>query len=266
MIVAIGSLQRAAIGIIRSGDYSPIEAPEDFVAYKPQSDNLPIVVLGGSGTERAARATQWAIEEFNPDAVISFGFCGATKDHALSGDIVIAARVMDLPGTPFEWSIVDETNSLGPDRTILLAARTAVEVSGLDFHHGTIVTVTKVATTPGTKRWLGESINATAVDTEAHAVANVASKAGIPWGVVGSVLDDRDFDAPAIIDRVGAGPNERGITAYLKYVTNHPQDFPSLMKLGKASTLAGASLTTFIRAFMEAYSAITSTEDTAELE
>ena len=111
MIVAIGSLQRAAIGIIRSGDYSPIEAPEDFVAYKPQSDNLPIVVLGGSGTERAARATQWAIEEFNPDAVISFGFCGATKDHALSGDIVIAARVMDLPGTPFEWSIVDETNS-----------------------------------------------------------------------------------------------------------------------------------------------------------
>ncbi len=266
MIVAIGSLQRAAIGIIRSGDYSPIDAPEDFIAFRPESDNLPVVVLGGSGTERAARATKWAIDEFSPDRIISFGFCGATKDHARSGDIVIAARVMDLPGTPFEWSIVDDTNSLGPDRTMLLAARTAVEVSGLDFHHGTIVTVSKVATTPGTKRWLGEAINATAADTEAHAIADVASKAGIPWGVVASVLDDRDFDAPAIIDRVGSGPNERGYAAYIKYVTNNPQDLPSLMRLGKASTRAGASLTTFMSGFMEAYSAITTAAETTETE
>ena len=264
MIVAIGSLQRAAIGIIRSGDYSPVDAPEDFLAFQPDNDNLPTVVLGGSGSERAARATKWAIEKFAPEAVMSFGFCGATKDHARSGDIVIAARVMDLPGTPFEWSIVDDTNSLGPDRTMLLAARTAVEVSGLDFHHGTIVTVAKVATTPGTKRWLGEAVNATAVDTEAHAVADVAVKAGIPWTVVASVLDDRDFDAPAIIDRVGSGPNERGYAAYIKYVANNPQDLPSLMRLGKSSTRAGASLTKFMSAFMEAYSAITSEPETAE--
>lgn len=264
MIVAIGSLQREAIGIIRSGDYTAVEAPEDFLAYKSETDDLPTIVLGGSGTERAARATKWAIEEFSPEAIISFGFCGATKDHAHAGDIVIAARVMDLPGTPFEWSIVDDTNSLGPDRTMLLAARTAVEVSGLDFHHGTIVTVSKIATTSGTKRWLGESVNATAVDTESHAVAAEATTAGIPWGIIASVLDDRDFDAPAIVDRVGYGPNERGLAAYIKHVTNNPQDLRSLMRLGKSSTQASASLTVFMSAFMNAHKAITGVEELAE--
>jgi nucleoside phosphorylase len=265
MIVAIGSLQREAIGIIRSGEYEPVDdVPEDFIAYRPISDGSPAIVLSGSGSERAKRATQWAVDYFSPDAIISFGFCGATRDHARSGDIIIAARVMDLPGTPFEWSIVDDTNSLGPDRTMLLAARTAVEVSGLDFYHGTIVTVSKVATTSGTKRWLGDAVNASAVDTEAHAIADVATKSGTPWAAVACVLDDRDFDAPAIVNRIGFGPNERGLIAYLRHVVNTPVDIPALLKLGKSSTRASASLTTFMGAFMDAYTAITVVVDSPE--
>jgi len=258
MIVAIGSLQREAIGIIRSGDYEPVEdVPEDFIALRPVSENLPAIVLSGSGSERAARATRWAIEEFAPEAIISFGFCGATKQYSKSGDIILAARVVDLPGTPFEWSIVDDTNSLDPDRTMLLAARTAVEVAGLDYHHGTIVTVSQTATTSGTKRWLGEAINATAVDTEAHVVASIATEVGIPWTVIASVLDDQDFDAPKIINRIGFGPNERGLMAYLKHVANTPLDLPPLMRLGKSSTRASASLTVFMSAFMTAHAALT---------
>ena len=264
MIVAIASLQRAATGIIRSGDYSPVDAPEDFIAYEPSSPGYPVVVLSGSGSERAARATRWAIEQFSPEAVISFGFCGATKDLPRSGDIVIAARVMDLPGTPFEWSVVDETNSLGPDRTLLLAARTAVEVAGLDYHHGTVVTISKVATTPGTKSWLGETVNATAADTESFAVAFAAHESGIPWAVVGSVLDDRDFDAPSIIDRVGTGPNERGMLAYIRHVSNAPLDLPALMRLGRSSTRASSSLAAFMAAFMEARSALIEPQPASE--
>ncbi len=260
MIVALGSLKREAIGIIRSGDYTLVDAPEDFLAYRPESHDFPAIVLSGTGSERARRATKWAIEEFAPESIISFGFCGATKEHTHAGDIVIAARIMDLPGTPFEWSIVDDTNSLGPDRTVLLAARTAVEVSGLDYHHGTIVTVSKTATTPGTKSWLGEVINATAVDTESHAVAAAATDAEIPWVVVASVLDDRDFDFPTIVDRHDSGPYEKRITAYIKHVFNTPQDLPALLRLGRSSTRASSSLTTFMAAFMEAHATLTSIE------
>ena len=111
MIVALGSLHREAAGIIRSGHYSVVEAPEDFIVHRPvlpdtPADNttnpFPAIVLSGSGTDRAARATAWAIEEFSPEAIISFGFCGATRDHEQAGDIVIAARVVNLPGTPVD--------------------------------------------------------------------------------------------------------------------------------------------------------------------
>ena len=266
MIVALGSLYREAAGIIRSGDYSAVETPEDFIAYRPKSldppadhgaKRIPAVVLSGSGTQRASRATQWAIEQFSPEAIISFGFCGATRDHEQSGDIVIAARVVDLPGTPFEWSMVDTTESLGPDRTLRLAARTAVEVAGLDYHHGTVVTVSRVARTSGMKRWLGETMNAAAVDTETHAVAAVASTAGIPWISVLSVLDAWDFNLPTIIDRVGSGPRQRGVTAYLKHLSRSPLNLSSLLQLSRSSKRATASLTIFMAAFMEALSALT---------
>ena len=142
MIVALGSLQREAVGIIRSGDYVAVEAPEDFIAYRPEHpdgqdgrsvENTPAVVLSGSGKGRAGRATRWAIEEFSPEAVISFGFCGATRDHQQSGDIVITAGVVDIPGTPYEWSMADPTDSLGPDRTLLLAVRTVSELKWISI-------------------------------------------------------------------------------------------------------------------------------------
>jgi nucleoside phosphorylase len=257
MIVAVGSLQREAAGIIRSGQYSEIETPEDFVVYQPEIEGIPAIVLSGSGAERAARATQWAIDEFSPEAIISFGFCGATKEHGRSGDIVIAAHVIDLPGTPFEWSTDETDESLGPDGTLLLAARTAVEVAGLDYHHGIVVTVSRIATTSGMKRWLGQALNATAVDTESYAVAATANAAGISWISTLSVLDEWDFDLPKIVDRVGSGPRERGRAAYIKYLSSSPHQLPNLMRLGRSSTRASFALTTFITAFMEAHSALT---------
>lgn len=257
MIVALGSLHREADGILRSGDYTEVDAPEDFLAYRPSfisgsAGALPVVVLSGSGSERATRAAKWAIEKFAPDAIIAFGFCSATRDLERSGDIVIAARVVGLPGAPFEWSIVDDTDSLGPDRSLLLAARTAVEVSGLDYHHGTIVTISKSTTTAGAKQWLGEAINSNAVDTEAHSIATVANDARVPWTVVKSVLDDRDFNVPTIADRIGSGPYERGISAYIKHVTKAPRDLPALIKLGRSSTAASTALRKFMTAFMVA--------------
>lgn len=275
MIVALGSLHREAAGIIRSGDYDAVEAPEDFIAYRPgfpgaaagnESKRIPVpaIVLSGSGTERAGRATQWAIEEFSPEAIISFGFCGATQDHGQPGDIVIAARVVDVPGTPFEWSMADPNESLGPDRTLRLAARTAVEVAGLDYHLGTVVTVSRVARTSGMKRWLGEAMNAAAVDTETHAVAAAASRAGIPWVSVLSVLDAWDFDLPSINDRIGVGPRQRGLTAYLKHLLRSPKSLSQLLQLGRSSKRASASLTTFVAAFMDAYSALTDEDGALE--
>ena len=67
----------------------------------------------------------------------------------------------------------------------------------------------------------------------------------------------RDFDLPTITDRVGSGPRPRGTPAYIRHLPTSPRNLSSLIRLGRASKRASASLTTFMAAFMEAHSTLT---------
>ncbi|MGY8879830.1 MAG: hypothetical protein ACKVKV_04085, partial [Dehalococcoidia bacterium] len=62
---------------------------------------------------------------------------------------------------------------------------------------------------------------------------------------------------PGVVDRLGSGPGGRGNMAYIKHVSNTPQDLPALLHLGRASNRASASLTTFMAAFVQAHTALT---------
>jgi nucleoside phosphorylase len=257
MIVALGSLLREATGIIRSGEFSEVETPSEseIVAYSPDTLKTPAVVLSGTGADRSALAARWAIEYFSPEAIIVVGYCSATREHEYPGDIVIAGDVANLPGTPFEWDPSSMSDSIGPDRTLLRAARTAVETAGLDYHHGTVVTISQYTKTAGMKRWLGNPVGAVAVDTSLHPIAEVARAAGTPWISALSVLDIQDFDVPNTIDAEGTGPRDRELVTYAKRLTSSPLELPELLRLARASTKATSSLTTFMAAFMEAQSA-----------
>ena len=254
MIVIIGAQQRETSGITRSLGYNAVEGPEDFIVYTPESNRNPTIVLSGSGSERASRSTIWAIDKFNPEAIVSMGFCGATKAHQRSGDLIIATGVINLPGSPFEWSIPIESDSIGPNKSLTLAARTAVEIAGLDYHLGPMVTISRLATTSGTKRWLGNMTGAIGSDTRSHPVAAAAAKKHIPWVSVSAVLDELGVNLPKIIDRVDAGPKQRGLDFYIKYLFQFPNDFPSLRRLKLASVQAKTSLTNFMPKFIKAYS------------
>tara|TARA_Y100000588_G_scaffold211522_1_gene225649 strand:+ start:1591 stop:2388 length:798 start_codon:yes stop_codon:yes gene_type:complete len=254
MIVIVGALHRETSGITRSLGYSAAEGPEDFTVYTSKSNQNPPIILSGSGPERASRATTWAIDEFNAKAIVSIGFCGGSKEHQQSGDLIIATGVINLPGSPFEWTTSIKTDPIDANRSLSLAARTAVEIAGLDYHLGPMVTVSSLATTSGTKRWLGKVVGATATDTRSHAVATAATAKHIPWVSVSAVLDDMDVNAPRIIDRVDAGPKQRGVNIYIKHLLQYPKDFRTLRKLKVASELAKTSLTNFMPAFIKACS------------
>ena len=254
MIVIVGALQREATGIIRLLGYNADDGPEDFAVYSSRSKQNPVIVLSGSGSKRASRATIWAIEKFSPDAIVSIGFCGATKEHQRSGDLIIATNVINLAGSPFEWSIPLATDVMRPSRSLMLAARSAVEIAGLDYHLGPMVTISALATTSGAKRWLGDVVGGTAFDTKSHAIAIASTERNVPWISVSAVLDDLDVNVPKIIDRVDTGPKQRGLDTYVKHLLHSPKDFPSLRRLKLASDRAKASLTTFMPGFIKAYS------------
>ena len=254
MIVIVGALQREATGIIRLLGYNADDGPEDFAVYSSRSKQNPVIVLSGSGSKRASRATIWAIEKFSPDAIVSIGFCGATKEHQRSGDLIIATSVINLTGSPFEWSIPVATDAIRPNRSLMLAARSAVEIAGLDYHLGPMVTISALATTSGAKRWLGDVVGGTAFDTKSHAIAIASTEKHVPWISISAVLDDLDVNVPKIIDRVDTGPKQRGLDTYVKHLLHSPKDFPSLRRLKLASDRAKASLTTFIPVFIKACS------------
>tara|TARA_B100000949_G_C14252843_1_gene439009 strand:- start:67 stop:849 length:783 start_codon:yes stop_codon:yes gene_type:complete len=254
MIVIVGALQREATGIIRLLGYNADDGPEDFAVYSSRSKQNPVIVLSGSGSKRASRATIWAIEKFSPDAIVSIGFCGATKEHQRSGDLIIATNVINLAGSPFEWSLPLATDAIRPNRSLMLAARSAVEIAGLDYHLGPMVTISALATTSGAKRWLGDVVGGTAFDTKSHAIAIASTERNVPWISVSAVLDDLDVNVPKIIDRVDTGPKQRGLDTYVKHLLHSPKDFPSLRRLKLASDRAKASLTTFMPGFIKAYS------------
>ena len=253
MMLIVGALQRETSGITRSLGYTAVEGPEDFDVYTPKSNQNPTIVLSGSGSERATRATIWAIDKFNPEAVVSIGFCGGTREHQRPGDLIIATNVINLSGSPFEWAMPVATDSIRPNKSLTLAARTAVEIAGLDYHLGPMVTISKLATTSGTKRWLGNVVGAMGSDTRSHAIATVATEKYIPWASVSAVLDDIDVNLPKIIDRVDAGPKQRGLDIYIKYLFESPNDFRSLRQLKLASDQAKTSLTNFLPVFIKSY-------------
>ena len=256
MIAIVGALQRETSGIIRSLGYRAVEGPEDFAVYTAASNQNPPIIISGSGSERASRATAWAIDKFNAEAIVSVGFCSASQEHQRPGDLVIATGAINLAGSPFEWAMPIATDSIYANQSLLLAARAAVEIAGIDYHIGPMVTISSLATAPGTKRWLGDTVGATAIDTKSHAIASTANERNIPWISVSAVLDDMDVNVPKIIDRVDAGPKQRRVDIYIKHLLRYPKDFPALRRLKFASDLAKTSLTNFMPVFIKAYSDI----------
>ena len=257
MIVIVGALQRETSGITRSLGYRAIEVPEDFAVYTAASNQNPPIIVSGSGPERASRATTWAIDKFNAEAIVSLGFCGASQEHQRSGDLVIATPATNLAVSPFEWTMPIATDSIDANRSLLLAARAAVEIEGIDYHIGPMITISSLATASGAKRWLGETVGATAIDTKSHAIASTAREKNVPWISISAVLDDIDVNVPKIIERVDAGPKQRRVDIYIKHLLRYPKDFPALRRLRFASDIAKTSLTNFMPVFIKAYSDIT---------
>jgi len=256
MIAIVGALQRETSGITRSLGYRAIEGPEDFAVYTAASNQNPPIIVSGSGPERGSRGTTWAIDKFDAEAIVSVGFCGASQEHQRPGDLVIATGAINLAGSPFEWAMPVATDSIDANRLLVLAARASVEIAGIDHHIGPMVTISSLATASGTKRWLGTAIGATGIDTKSHAIASTATERNVPWISVSAVLDDMGVNVPKIIDRVDAGPKQRGADIYIKHLLRYPKDFPALRRLKFASDLAKTSLTNFMPVFIKAYSDI----------
>lgn len=254
MLLLIAALSEEVGGILRSASYQSLPSPDGFVAYRSRSgkaiDVLDVgLVLTGSGRERATRAAHWAMDEFQPSAVMSLGFGGGALETLQPGDLVLGTRLFRLDGSPFYWDSEQLGDPLIPDRDLLGAARNAVEVAGIDFELGPIINLPTVAKTSGMKRWIGKELHGACVDMESFMVCEVAADRGIPFVALRAIVDTADTDLPEFVNQINQAPSGGRIIPAIKHLVRNPLEITSMTRLGRSAARARRSLTEFFNEF-----------------
>ena len=131
----------------------------DWSRFAQLGQHRALLVANGAGPMRAAAAVDAALPLFQPDAIVSTGFCGALAPELEIADVVAATSV---EGQPVEAITAPRS---GPFRSIARVAQTAEE-----------------------KRKLGEN-GAIAVEMEAAGIAARAQAYRTPLYCVRAVTD-----------------------------------------------------------------------------
>ena len=198
------------------------------------AEQRPIVRCAGAQSERAGILARGLADE-GCNGLLSFGMAGGLKAGLLPGSIVIASMVTGPEGRVFKTSRVwlDRLHHIiGSDDCITIAPMAGS---------------TKVIDTPKTKKELGISTKAVAVDMESHVIGAVAEKAGIPFMIIRSVADPAERSIP---EWVLGNISEQGTPRYgniLAGLAAHPWDFLKLAQINRDSGLALSSLRSFAR-------------------
>ena len=172
-------------------------------------DGTPVVAArSGAGKVNAAFAATLLADHFSPSAVIFTGTAGAVDSELNPGDIVIGASVGyhdfgDITAGGFVRSPTRNAASgkLDPvlflaDPALLAAARRAAAGMKPRVREGVIVTGDAFLANPARRIELRRELNASAVEMEGAAVAQICARFGIPVIVIRSITDHADGDAP----------------------------------------------------------------------
>ena len=254
MLLILAALQEEVSGILRAGNASEIPTSRDFRAYSGKFDQGSpdaefTAVITGTGPHRATEAADWAIHNVADPVLLVVGFAGGTNPSLGRGDLVVPTSISSIEGSPITWESQGMAKTLNPDPVMTTAARITAEVAGIDSATGLLVSLPSIARTANMKSWIGNRLNAEAVDLESHAVCSVASEAGVPFLVARTVVDAIDFDLPQLVTDIPGGSSDRRVWPAIRYVARRPWQLPAMMDLRDAARAARTNLTGFCREF-----------------
>lgn len=173
------------------------------------------VVISGPGQANAARTTHELVRA-GCDVLLSWGLAGGLDRALVSGDVVVAERLLTRGG-----------HLLEPDDALveLLHARLA------GARRGTVLSLDHPAAGAREKMHLRERFAADAVDMESTAVAHVARSAGRSFMSVRAIVDPAAFEVP---EAALAGMGENGALSTwrtLNAVLAEPAQIPRMLRL-----------------------------------
>jgi len=133
------------------------------------------------------------------DGILSFGSAGGLSPDLESGDLIVGRHVVDAAGK--SWNC-------DPDWTSHLEQSLEIQGNTVFGSDGLVNIMAK--------HRIFDETQAAIVDMESHVVAQKASEKGIPFAILRSVVDPRDFEIPRwVADSVR--PN--GTISYLPLIS-----------------------------------------------
>ncbi len=210
-------------------------------------DTPVFVARTGVGAPAARSATLALLARLEPAALIATGFAGATDPDLSAGDVLVAERVLDLPGPG--GSTPPRTIDSSPE--LLAAARTA---AGDDdrVRFGTLASTSRVVTSAEAKRRLHDEHGVDAVDMESLGIARAANVHDVPLLCVRAVVDDAATDLPVDIDRYVTADGRPRPLMVLWSVIVRPRRARTIADLARNAREAGEQLARYLERLVPA--------------
>jgi adenosylhomocysteine nucleosidase len=162
------------------------------------------LIRTGVGKVQAARAAALAIEQYRPHAVLSVGVAGSLIPALKLGDIVVGTGAVqhdvDVTALGFpagSWPDGPSLRWADPLLVERLCDATRLVAPPSSVHRGLVASGDQFIHDVAKRARLAEQFGAVCVEMEAAAVAYVAARAGVPFGILRAISDHADGSAVA---------------------------------------------------------------------
>lgn len=189
----------------------------------------PVAYSGGSAERARSEAARLVAD--GAAALVSFGLAGGLAPELRPGDLLLPESVRGAGLA--SWSV---------DPSWRERMHTRLAAGGLELKAGAILGSERIVATASDKRALFETTGAQAVDMESHAVAAIASAAGLPFLVIRALADPSEQVIPQVAREALIPDGRVRLRATLGGLIREPGELMALLHLARQSARGLASL------------------------
>ena len=201
------------------------KGPYFFVKGKLSGKEV-VLCKAGIGKVNAAACTQALIDRFQPSYIVNTGIAGAISPEVHILDLVISRDALqyDVDVTRFDYPLgkVPGDEKLGYDADAHLL-ELAVEVNKeINPEHnsyiGRVVTGDRFVSSHETKEYLKKTFDAACCEMEGAAIAQIATKNGVPFVILRFISDEANNEASMVYEEFEAKAIEKTVDFMLEFL------------------------------------------------
>lgn len=190
------------------------------------NDHEIIIVQSNIGKVAAAMTSTLLINHFNCEQIFFTGVAGGLSDSLEIGDIIVATSLVhhDVDITAFghpKGHIPDIGREIKTSNSLREHLKNIAQQNSISLQEGIIATGDQFISSKEKKEEIISEFNASAIEMEGVAVAQVCQELNIPCIVIRSISDKANGDAPENFDEfveIAAKNSSKLTLAYLESI------------------------------------------------